>query len=131
MMELTINNNVYQFNFGMGFLREIQKQVSIPVDGAPNIKKDVGLNFSVGKIIDGDTEALVDVLFLANKGQEPRLTKNTLDAYIDDEDTDIEQLFEDVLDFLKNANATKKVMEQLMAEVAEQKAMMEAQKTAR
>ena len=33
MMELTINGTVYEFNFGMGFLREINKRVQTPVDG--------------------------------------------------------------------------------------------------
>ena len=39
MMELTIKGQVYQFNFGMGFLREINKQTNVPVDGAPGVKK--------------------------------------------------------------------------------------------
>lgn len=29
MMELTINGQVYQFNFGMGFLREMNKKLII------------------------------------------------------------------------------------------------------
>lgn len=39
MMELTIKGQVYQFNFGMGFLREINKQTNMPVDGLPGVKK--------------------------------------------------------------------------------------------
>lgn len=39
MMELTINGQVYQFKFGMGFLREINKQTNMPVDGLPGVKK--------------------------------------------------------------------------------------------
>ncbi|MFQ7287638.1 MAG: tail assembly chaperone [Lacrimispora saccharolytica] len=39
MMELTINGQVYQFNFGMGFLREANKTVSMPVDGMNGMKK--------------------------------------------------------------------------------------------
>ena len=33
MYELTINDVVYQFNFGMGFMREVNKKVCTPVDG--------------------------------------------------------------------------------------------------
>lgn len=43
MFELTINDAVYQFNFGMGFLRELNKRVSTPVDGLPDVKKNIGL----------------------------------------------------------------------------------------
>lgn len=39
MFELTINDTVYQFNFGMGFMREINKRVSAPVDGLKDVKK--------------------------------------------------------------------------------------------
>ena len=37
-MELTINGQVYQFNFGMGFMREMNKKVSMPVDGVKDAK---------------------------------------------------------------------------------------------
>ena len=39
MMELTINGAVYQFKFGMGFLREANKTVKIPVQGMPGTTK--------------------------------------------------------------------------------------------
>ena len=79
MMELTIKGQVYQFNFGMGFLREINKQTNVPVDGAPGVKKDVGFRYALMNLMDGDTEALVNVLDIANKGQELRVTRNFLD----------------------------------------------------
>ena len=44
MMELTIKGQVYQFNFGMGFLREINKQTNVPVDGAPGSQKRCGIS---------------------------------------------------------------------------------------
>ena len=36
MMELTINGTVYQFKFGMGFLREANKLTVVPVQGMPD-----------------------------------------------------------------------------------------------
>lgn len=42
-MELTINGQVYQFNFGMGFMREMNKKVTMPVDGVKDAKKNIGL----------------------------------------------------------------------------------------
>lgn len=131
MFELTINNAVYQFNFGMGFLREVNKTVSVAVDGAPGVRKSVGLRYMLAGIIDGGVEALTDALDIANKGQNPRLTKAVLDAHIDDENTDIDQLFEDVMVFLESANATKKEMKTLLEAVAREKEKEEKAKAAR
>ena len=121
MYELTINDVVYQFNFGMGFMREVNKKVCTPVDGLKDVKKNIGLQYLVASILDGDVEALVEILAAANKGQNPRVTNALLDAYIDDENTDIDKLFEEVIDFLSNANATKKVTESLLKAMEEQK----------
>lgn len=114
MFELTINDVVYQFQFGMGFLREINKLVGRPVDGIPDAKQNIGLQYKVAGIIDGDLEALVDVLDIANKNQKPRVTRTLLDSYIDDENTDVDRLLADVLDFLSKTNATKKITVALM-----------------
>lgn len=122
MFELTINGVVYQFKFGMGFMREVNKKIGAPVDGLPDVKKNIGLQYLVAGVIDGDVEALVDVLDVANKGQTPRVTKALLDDYIDDEETDIDKLFESVVDFLKKANATKKTVATLLEVVEAERA---------
>ena len=122
MFELTIDGQVYAFNFGMGFMREINKKIGVPVDGLPDVKKNVGLQYTVAGIIDGDVEALVEALDVANKGNSPRVTKALLDSYIDDTETDIDKLFEDVLDFLKQANATKKTVAMLLKAIEDEKA---------
>lgn len=124
MMELTINGQVYQFNFGMGFLREANKLVSSSVEGT-NVKKDIGARYMIARVIDGEADALVDLLDVANKGQNPRVTKAVLDAYIDDGDTDIDQLFDDTLDFLGKANATRKMMAKMKEAIEEAKAKQE------
>ena len=120
MFELTINGNVYGFNFGMGFMREMNKRISTPVEGL-DVKKNIGLQYAVAGILDGDVEELVNVLEVANKGQDLRITRQQLDNFIDDENTDIDKLFDDVLDFLKRANATKKVTVSLMEELEKRK----------
>lgn len=113
-MELTINGQVYQFHFGMGFLREVNKIVNAPVEGIPGMKKDIGARYMFARVIDGEADALVEVLNLANMGQDPRVTRALLDAYVDDPETDIDQLFEDTLDFLEKTNATRKTVQKLM-----------------
>lgn len=108
MFELNISGVCYQFNFGIGFVRDINKTVQKPVDGIQGMKEDMGLAFSVGQVLNGDVLALVEVLELANKGKEPRITAQVLEEYIDDPNTDIDKLFADVIDFFTTANATKK-----------------------
>lgn len=125
MMELTINGQVYQFNFGMGFLREINKQTNVPIDGVPGVKKDVGFRYALMNLMDGDPEALVNILDVANKGQNPRVTRNLLDGYIDDENTDIDELTDTVMGFLKSANATKRTTKELVDAVEKEKQRIE------
>lgn len=106
MMELQIKGQVYQFKFGFGFMREIDKQQIVK---APNgTQQNIGFQMAVGGILDGDAQALEDVLLLANKGQEPRLTSDVLEEYIEDEETDVDALFDGVIDFLKKSNVSKK-----------------------
>ena len=107
-MELTINGNVCQFSFNIGFLRNINKTITVDVDGMDGVKRNVGLRYSVGLLLDGDLETLVDVLELANKGQSTRLTKKAIEDYIDNADTDVDEVFDGVIEGLKQANATKK-----------------------
>ena len=122
MFELTINDTVYQFNFGMGFMREMDKRMTKPIEGMPGKSKNVGLQYAIAGIIDGEVDTLADVLNVANKGFSPRVTSALLDSYIDDESTDIDQLFDDVLGFLKSANATKKTTVALLKAIEEEKA---------
>ena len=126
MYELEMNGQMIPFNFGMGFLREINKKVSAPVDGMQNVKRNVGLRYSVAKLLDGDVEALVEVLDTANIGCDPRSTKSVLDKFIEDPDTDIDEVFEKVLGFLKTANATKKAVLDVIEAVEKEKEKQEA-----
>lgn len=107
-MELIINDEVFEFCFGMGFLREVNSRVKANVDGLKGVDKNIGLQYMVAGLLDGDVEALVDTLDAANKGQNPRLTKKLLDNYIDNEVDDLDGLFDQVIDFLSRTNATKK-----------------------
>ena len=125
MMELTINGQVYQFNFGMGFLREMNQRVMVPVDKIKDMQKGIGLRYMIGSVMDGDLEALVDLLFAANKGESPRVTTMLLDNYIDNPETDVDQLFEDTLGFLRTANATRKTVEEIEKAVAAEKERQE------
>lgn len=115
MMELTIKGVVYEFNFGMGFMVDINKKITRGLTAEiPDAKKNVGLQFAVAGIIDNDLETLVDVLNVANKGMKPRVSTEDLYYYIDNECEDIDELFNEVLDFFKKTNATKKTTEAVL-----------------
>lgn len=131
MFELTINETVYQFNFGMGFLREIDPIVTKPIDdGVKGKVQNLGLRYTVGALIDNDPEALVDVLLRANKGCTPRLTQKEIESHIENESTDLEALFEEVLGFLKTANVTKKTTLTMLEAVEAEKAKAAADQNA-
>ena len=120
MYELQINRNTYQFNFGLGFMRDLNKNLTVPVENIKGKTKEIGMRYTIAEVIDGDIEALEKVLLTANKGFSPRLERGELDAHIENEDTDIEQLFETVLGFLKKANVSKKTTTELLKEIANQ-----------
>ena len=107
MMELTINDKVYQFKYGMGFMREIDGRVKRTNPEAPEVKVNIGLQMAIAGLVDKDPVTLVDVLDIANKGHTPRVKRSELDDYIDDDDTDIDGIFDEVMDELKKRNATK------------------------
>lgn len=122
MFELTINNTVYQFNFGMGFLRELDPTVTKPIDGIHGKVQNLGVQYAVAGIIDGDVLTLADVLIRANKGQNPRLTQAEIESHIENENTDVDALFGEVLGFLKTANVTKKITLNLLEAIENEKA---------
>lgn len=117
MFELTINHTVYPFNFGIGFMRDIDSRISIPVENIPGKSKNVGLRYAVGCIVDGDIDMIIDVLDAANKGLEPRITRAEIESHIENENTDIDVLFKDVLDFFKRANCTKRITADILKQV--------------
>ena len=120
MMELTIDGVVYIFNFGYGFMKELNPKVKQPVDGIPGRVEEIGMKYEIARLLDGNIEALVNILMAANKGQTPRLTQKAMEAFIEDSDTDIDGLFDEVKDFLSKANVTRKEMQNLLKLMEEQ-----------
>ena len=130
MFELTIKGVVYKFRFGMGFMRELNKQVTVPVEGMPGVSKEVGMRYKLAGLFDNDLCDLVEILFTANKTENPRVSKEKLDEYIDTECEDIEGLFAAVIDFLSSANVTKKDIKELKELAEKEKAKMKAKMAA-
>lgn len=127
MFELTINEKVYSFNFGFGFMREIDPKITKEIDGVKGKVQNMGLQYAIAGIMDGDVYDLVNVLEAANKGFEPRITRKELEAHIENSGTNVDELFKDVLDFLENANCTKKTVANLKKAIEEAKAKENAE----
>ena len=121
MYELQINQSTYEINFGMGFMRALNKTLSVPVEDIKGKTKEIGMRYKIAEVIDGDIEALEDVLLIANKGFSPILEKKELDKFIEDETTDLDELFKSVLGFLESANVTKKTTQEIQDAIKEQK----------
>ena len=120
MFELTIRDTVYQFRFGMGFVREIDKTKTQKAENG--VTQNVGLQYAVAALIDEDPIEVVNILEIANKTENPRVSKVLLDEYIEDENTDFEGLCKEVLDFFKKGNCTKKKTEAVIALVEAERA---------
>ena len=116
IMELTIENKTYNFRFGIGFVRYLDGKSSIEQNG---VQFGIGLETLIPNLLTGNTVTLSDCLFVANRTENPRVTQEQLDNYIDNENTDIDGLFDDVLKELKKSNATKKKAKMLMKEYEE------------
>ena len=119
MMELTINEKVYQFRFGLGFLREANKTKTQKM---PNgLEQETGGRILIAGVMDGDILALEDVLNIANKTEKPRITVKELEEYLENPDTDIDGLLEETLGFLKNSNVTKRTVKSIEEAIEEYK----------
>ena len=116
---LTINGTEYEFNFGFGFVKAISR-VKLK-DG-----EEIGLRYRVAQLYDGNPEALVDVLMKARvKTNAP--TMEELQDWLEDENTDIDAVFEQVLDFLSTANCSKKQTLEMLQSAREEKEIQKAE----
>ena len=110
MLEYTINNTVYKFNAGFAFIRAIQP---VKKDAAGG---DQGLMWTMAGVMDRDPERLRDALLAMNTGQEPRITQDDLEAWLEQHE-DLEKVFVEVSDFFGRANCTTSTWSRLQAVV--------------
>ena len=118
-MELTINGIVYKFKASIGFVRKVNKNVTQKDE--LGIEKQVGLTYLVAGLVDGEIEELINALDYLNDGMTPRITREQIEEYLDNETTDVEKLFEAVIDFLSSANASKVAIKKMFERVEEAK----------
>ena len=121
-----INGKLCEFNFGIGFVREIDKQKL--VDGDDKQKHKMGLTYAIAGLMDCDFEKLIDCLVIGSKyapGED--LSRKEIEEWMDSEDFDLERECGDLLDFFAKCNFTKKKARELEQAISRDKELREAQ----
>lgn len=125
-MEIEVNGQIYGFKFGFGFLKEINKDYKSMVELGVTIPS--GLRYQLSAMLDGNMDSLLRILMVANKTEKPRISESALIDYLDDEDTDIDALKDEIVDFLEKSNACKTQTKALLTALQEKKAEAKPQK---
>ena len=107
-MQVTINGKNVRLNFGVGFVRELDRYFGLSNQAGFNL--GLGLTKAIPGLKSYDTSVLSEVIQCAS---EPRVSLADVDALIDDPKTDIEKLFDEVLRNLEKANAVKLAVKKL------------------
>lgn len=112
LLHLTIDGTEYTFKASFGFMRELNGTAKIPVQGMPGKTESIGMSYHFALLLAYNIETLEEILIMMNKQQKPTLKRSDLEAYIENESTDIEGLFKTVVDFLEKSNVCKMAMKQ-------------------
>lgn len=115
-MQITIKDQTIELKFGIRFVRELDSRFHVVLDGGKRV--GTGLEETVPLLYTGNIIALSDVLAAASTAGDCKLTQDELDDYLDGVE-DIDALFQEVLQELKNQNATKKRTLTLVADLEE------------
>ena len=116
-MEIKINGKTQELNFGVKFVRLLDKKMPIVmnVKGMGEQPFGMALTRVVPALKTFDTAVLSDVIYLALWGSKPRPSQEDVDAFIDGDKTDIEKLFSDVIDAMSKSNSVKLATKNLKA----------------
>ncbi|MDY3702780.1 MAG: tail assembly chaperone [Limosilactobacillus coleohominis] len=110
-MELTINDKKYTANFGVRFVRELDKSAGLNVQGA---SFGMGLSKALVGLKSYDPATLSDVLYFGMLSTGSHPTQVQLDKWLDN-DADVEKLFDEVIKELNESNSVKVAAKNLKA----------------
>lgn len=120
-----INGKIYEFKFGIGFVRDIDKTQTTKGDDGNQQK--VGLVYAIAGLMDGDFEKLIDCLMLGNKyAAGERLERKTIEEWLESDGVDLEQECRDLLDFFETSNFTRRKMTDLKETLQKNEQLKEA-----
>lgn len=107
-MQLTINGKDVQLNFGVGFVRELDRYYGLSNQAGFNL--GLGLTKAIPGLKSYDASVLSEVIQCA---AELNVSLADVDALIDNPKTNVEKLFDEVLKNLEKANAVKLAVKKL------------------
>ena len=113
-MKLKVGSKNYDLNFGIGFVRNLDKYYGVSVQG---MSFGMGLTQALSVLRVYDPDCLSEVLYIATWSDASRPTQEAFDRVLEDDNTDIEKLFDDVVKELATANATKIAVKNLQAQM--------------
>lgn len=113
-MKITIAGKEQELNFGIGFVREINKVAGMEAKG---MSLGMGLTKSLPALNAYDPAVLSDVIYSATFRNSPRVSRNDVDDYLDGITSvkEFEKLFDDVSKEVKKANAIKVALKNMKA----------------
>lgn len=125
-MVLKINGRECPLNFGIGFIRELDKKYYVQAQSGNKFGN--GLETRVPYLLTGDVIALAEFIYMGTARMETgRPSEQDVDEYIDTVD-DIEKLFDTVVDELKKSNACKMKVQDLLKSLEEVEKSLKAAK---
>ncbi len=110
-MEIKINDQNQVLNFGVRFVRELDKIASLSVKG---VSLGMGLTKTLPGLQAFDAAVLSDIIYAATVTNSPRPSRNDVDDYIDGCDN-LDEIFNQVTKEINTANATKAALKNMKA----------------
>lgn len=113
-MKIKIKGTEYELNFGIRFVRELDKVASVSNNG---ISLGMALMRTLPALRTYDPVALCNVIYAAAYDNKPRPTMEDVEAFIDKEVSleDLEKHFDNILKQIDESTATKLVSKNLKA----------------
>jgi len=105
-MKKTINGTSYNFEFGIKFLRELDKLFAPEVSGM-QMKYGFGLDLTINTLISAQPQIVSNYLLAANSTETPRIGQEELDAWIEDQE-DIEPIASEIVEAMEAKNMLAK-----------------------
>jgi len=107
-MIIKINGKDHEFKPGIRFVNEVDKTFA----GA-NAQYGAGMVYLLPRLLDFNVPSLAKMLYLGTCTEKNRPKEDDVNTYVEEVE-DIEALFQEALETLKNANATKLQVKKLL-----------------
>ncbi len=116
-MTLDINGKVCELNFGIGFIRDLDKKYF--VQSKSGMKFGNGLEIKIPLLLVGDVVTLAEFIHMGTSRMDKhRPNMQEIDDFIDGAE-DIDAVFSEVIDELKKSNACKRKLQEMEKELKE------------